>query len=55
MFEKFSSVVFHKAGVFLLFYPTPEKNLLHCIPPCRRFCSVVGYNEEKMIKHRMIF
>ncbi len=38
--------------VFLPLYPIPQKNLLWCTPPCRRFCSIVEYNREKC---RIIF
>ncbi len=32
----------------LLFYPTPQKNLLRCIPQRKRFCFIVEYRGEKL-------
>jgi hypothetical protein len=32
--------------VFLSLYPTPQKNLLQCIPQRIRFYSIVGYSGE---------
>jgi hypothetical protein len=57
MFDEFSSFVSYNTGVFLPLcptmqeffplYPIQQKNLFHCIPPHRRFCSIVGYSGEK--------
>jgi hypothetical protein len=44
MFGYISCVVSHNAWVFLPFYPTPVKNILRCIPQCRRFFPVISPN-----------
>ncbi len=54
-FAKFPFVVSHTGKVLLPLNHTPQKNLLWCIPRCRRFCFIVRYSGKNYTMQNNIF